>query len=457
MIPIPYAREAPYDRREYVARMADLMLRRADMLSEHVRRQGEVNAARWLQMGNVAMSTMGQFEADRERQLRAQQQAIENRQSERRLSLEEQRVKDAAEERRTDNEWRRQQFRETTADRAADRVAVGDAVTPSDYDRVFRGTSAEASFERRDPMAARLPARPMADEMGYQELPMSDMLPRDTLAPVRRTMSTDTAARPERFERVPTQAEAIQIGAQRRQDEQFALTREDRLADNRRADDAADATRQFREAQLGLSRERLQTTRARLDLERRRLGMGELTNGQMGRAIQLTNSLKAHPAYTDMTDIHTGLMGVMSGLKQKNGFGDIAAINAFQRMVDPGATVREGDVYLLQSANSLLDRILTDYPIERLREGDKLPEPVRARMIQTARDLYATRSKNYNDSIGTQYEKLAEAAGVPFELVGQRFDPNYGNAGGGGWFDAQRTTLPPMQPVTSHRPNGGRR
>lgn len=142
---------------------------------------------------------------------------------------------------------------------------------------------------------------------------------------------------------------------------------------------------------------------------------------QLGSSIQLANSLKSHPAYTDMLDIDTGMQGVEVGLSQQNGFGDIAAINAFQRMVDPGATVREGDVALIQSASSLMSRILTDYPLERLREGDQLPQATREQMKKAARELYTRRAKNYNDIVGSQYKALAKSAGVPFEMIGRDF------------------------------------
>ena len=148
---------------------------------------------------------------------------------------------------------------------------------------------------------------------------------------------------------------------------------------------------------------------------------GEMNPKQISVALQLANSLKAHPAYTDMLDISTGMGGVRSGLSQKNGFGDITAINSFQRMADPGATVRAEDVKLIQSASSLIQRILSEYPIERLRSGAQLPEAVRQAMQKTAKDLYQVRATNYNTSVGEQYKKLAAAATVPFEMIGSDF------------------------------------
>lgn len=142
---------------------------------------------------------------------------------------------------------------------------------------------------------------------------------------------------------------------------------------------------------------------------------------QLGSAIQLANSLKSHPAYTDMLDIDTGMRGVEVGLSQRNGFGDIAAINAFQRMIDPGATVREGDVALMQTAAAFLSKIFSTYPIDRLQKGDQLPEATRQQMLKAARQLHTVRAKNYNEMVGNQYRQLADRVGVPFEMIGRDF------------------------------------
>lgn len=171
---------------------------------------------------------------------------------------------------------------------------------------------------------------------------------------------------------------------------------------------------QLKEIQISQAEQRLRDAQ-------KAANSGELSPKQLSSVLSLSNSLKSHPAYVDMLDISTGIQGVESGLSQKNGFGDITAINAFQRMVDPGATVRSEDVTLLQSASSLVQRVLSEYPVEKLRTGAKLPDAVREQLRKTAEDLYERRSRNYNDSVGTQYKALAESGGFDFALVGQDF------------------------------------
>ena len=149
---------------------------------------------------------------------------------------------------------------------------------------------------------------------------------------------------------------------------------------------------------------------------------GELSSKQTSVAIQLSNNLKSNPVYTDMLDVSTGLSGVRSGISQANGFGDITAINAFQRMVDPGATVRSEDVALLREAGGFVDKVLSDFPIKNLQQGDKLPAAVRDRMMDTAIDLYNARLGGYATGI-QPIKNLAEANGIDFTFVGTDFSP----------------------------------
>ena len=76
-------------------------------------------------------------------------------------------------------------------------------------------------------------------------------------------------------------------------------------------------------------------------------------------------------------------------LDENNGFGDIAAINAFQRMVDPGVAVREGDVALLQTAIPRLKRL--GLTVTNLVDGDRLTQEARDEIKKLANALAKTR------------------------------------------------------------------
>lgn len=78
------------------------------------------------------------------------------------------------------------------------------------------------------------------------------------------------------------------------------------------------------------------------------------------------------------------------GAIEVEGIRHIAAMNLFQRMIDP-ATVREGDVDLIRSANSLIDRIKTG--LEGLRTGARISDNQLAQMLETARSLEQANQK----------------------------------------------------------------
>lgn len=140
---------------------------------------------------------------------------------------------------------------------------------------------------------------------------------------------------------------------------------------------------------------------------------GELNEDQRKEALTLSKAVTGNASYKDMLDIQTGMLGVITGINQDNGFGDIAAINAFQRMVDPGATVRSEDVTLLQSAAAFIAKTAPPFVIDKLKKGDKLPPSVREQMKKTALELYDTRRNNYESSISPQ-RNLSEQAGIDF-------------------------------------------
>lgn len=423
-MPSPTYVKRPFVRGVYespnLVRLSELARASGHAQADRVRAKGQSSAEGWARIGDLVINSLRGITSDKRQAEALAQRAIEKAAEE---TLQRDKLAEDVEARKAQQQWQREQFRSGQADAAADVMVPGQSVTPAQFAQRFAGTASEARFVHEPGMEARLPARPTAmDVPGYattqpQEQPWAPMA-----GP---SMSMDTAARPERFTRQPLFTETLaaeglerQQAAEVRQQQAAAVAAKNTQADNVRADLAA---KRAEMAQAATQRHQEAMERIAIQKANQALGAGELSNKQMSQAIQLTNSLKGHPAYTDMADIATGWTGVQTGLRQQNGFGDITAINAFQRMVDPGATVREGDVVLLQTASGLLDKILTDYPIENLRKGSKLPQPVRDRMAQTARELYAIRSKNYNETVGDQYRKLATSAAIPFELIGQDF------------------------------------
>ncbi len=112
---------------------------------------------------------------------------------------------------------------------------------------------------------------------------------------------------------------------------------------------------------------------------------------------------------------------VRQSLDRADGFGDISAINAFQRMIDPGVAVREGDVALIQSAIAKFDQLNPAFLLKKLQSGDKLDATTRKRMSELAETIYDVRAKAANETTIPRYKELSKRAGVDFGMVGQEF------------------------------------
>lgn len=112
--------------------------------------------------------------------------------------------------------------------------------------------------------------------------------------------------------------------------------------------------------------------------------------------------------------------GAMTGAQQ------IAAINAFQRLIDP-ATVREGDVALLRSGQSAWDSFVTR--IERIGSGKVVDENLVAQMQATARDMWAAYERSGQDAINAYYAGLSPF--MPEDILAASRQQVEGNVFGG--------------------------
>ena len=98
------------------------------------------------------------------------------------------------------------------------------------------------------------------------------------------------------------------------------------------------------------------------------------------------------PILDKATKLRRSVNNVYAGLKSRNGVGDIAAINAYQRLIDD-AVVRGEDVELIQSAASTTNRLKAW--VKNKKEGDVLDDNLRRHMADMARDLYASGSATH--------------------------------------------------------------
>jgi hypothetical protein len=111
----------------------------------------------------------------------------------------------------------------------------------------------------------------------------------------------------------------------------------------------------------------------------------------------------------------TSQVGIIrNALATKKGPGDIAGIIAFNKLLDPGAVVREADVALTLQAQGLGDRLSTW--MANKQEGDVLPQPLRDEMLALSEQIYQTSNSYLRDGVMT-YREAIEHGGGNFDRV----------------------------------------
>jgi hypothetical protein len=177
------------------------------------------------------------------------------------------------------------------------------------------------------------------------------------------------------------------------------------------------------EADLAYRKAMTDFTKKRAD----RIGQlsNELSPGQRAGMMQLDARILADPAFKDFAVARAGFDAVQAGLRGQSGFDDISIINSIQRMIDPGATVREGDVTLLVSRIPAIKKYAEMSAINgkqvwnlqaMLLEGRILPDSVKEDISDLSIRLMAQRQYRV-DAEMPRYLSMAAAMGVPPELV----------------------------------------
>lgn len=105
---------------------------------------------------------------------------------------------------------------------------------------------------------------------------------------------------------------------------------------------------------------------------------------------------------------------IKTSLSKGDGTGDIAAIVAFNKLLDPGAVVREADVQLTLAAQGLADRIAVW--AQNKREGDILPPALRQKMGELSDQIYKVSSETIKSRV-MPFQPVIEGQGGVFGNV----------------------------------------
>jgi hypothetical protein len=148
----------------------------------------------------------------------------------------------------------------------------------------------------------------------------------------------------------------------------------------------------------------------------------EMSKEQNAILLSQITRLEQDKTYSKALETKDSEDAIFKALSQENGFSDIAAINAFQRLVDPGVAVREGDVALIQSALAFRDKYSPEYIASQFTKGAKLPREDREKMRVLTKELTRMALEKANKGPIQKYRTLTKKTGIDPDLLVMPFD-----------------------------------
>jgi hypothetical protein len=148
----------------------------------------------------------------------------------------------------------------------------------------------------------------------------------------------------------------------------------------------------------------------------------KLSADQAKLVLAMQGDIEKTPTYSKALIFRDSKNTIFTSLAQENGFADIAAINSFQRLIDPGVSVREGDVALINSAIAFLSKYNPEFIKDRFAKGDKLPKQDRENMRQLTNGLVRIALENANKESIPRIRKVASDAGLDPDYIIKPFD-----------------------------------
>jgi hypothetical protein len=134
------------------------------------------------------------------------------------------------------------------------------------------------------------------------------------------------------------------------------------------------------------------------------------------------DNFRQEPNVKDFIVVRDNARRIQGALDQGTGFGDLSAIFAFMRVLDPNSVVRETEFKNAEEASGWLQRTL-NLPGKAV-SGNRLTPMARAKIGIMVRNLYAVQKQTYDRKV-EQYKKIAKKFNVDESLL----IPDYGDQG----------------------------
>jgi hypothetical protein len=156
--------------------------------------------------------------------------------------------------------------------------------------------------------------------------------------------------------------------------------------------------------------------------EKSALTAPEMSKEQNAILMSQIGKLESDKTYSKALESRDSRDIIFTSLSKEDGFSDIAAINAFQRLIDPGVAVREGDVALIQSAQAFISKYNPTFIAKKFTAGDKLPPEDREKMRLLTKELARIQMEKANEGPIKKFRKLTEKTGIDPDLIAMPFE-----------------------------------
>lgn len=144
------------------------------------------------------------------------------------------------------------------------------------------------------------------------------------------------------------------------------------------------------------------------------LESGMIPEKYQGAATKLMAQVQHNPILAPFAKQKEAYETMKSGIEhpEAGGFSDMALIEGFQRIVNPGAVVRQGTMDNMKSAAGWLQQLDPSFQWSKATTGDKLSPEARQRLMQLADSNFAVSQRTAARELASK-RNLARMMGVP--------------------------------------------
>lgn len=149
-------------------------------------------------------------------------------------------------------------------------------------------------------------------------------------------------------------------------------------------------------------------------------GKGGGKSGGSGDVDKLRREFNSMKQVKDFGEVQAQYEKVKATAGDPSAAGDLSAIFAYMKMLDPGSTVREGEFANAEKAAGVPERVLNHY--NRVLKGERLAPEQRADFVRQAEKLYGVHRKQYAEQVA-RYRGLAQKRGAdPDDVIAALVD-----------------------------------